>query len=511
MSFGFGLGFTRNEPVSGGPSLNLQFAGATALDPRITFARASSATYFDANGVLQSAGNNVPRFDYNPSTLAAQGLLVEESRTNVFPNNTMVGAVTGTPGTMPTSWLAPTTLDGLNRTIVGTGVENGIAYLDIRYAGTSTGAGGIAITPISTTASPGSVGQTWATSFYVKLVGGSTANLSGLQIAVTERNGAGASLGSTASFITATSAALSTQRNALARTMVVSGTVNVTGQVNILYPISVAVDITLRIGLPQLENNNISTGVTSATVAAGGTGYTNGDTLTVVGGTGTAATLTVTGVSSGVITSVSIATAGSYSVFPVSPVSVTGGTGTTATFNLTPVSQTGFATSVIQTSGAAATRALETATVNTLSPWFNATEGTLYADYLSNQAPKGARAAAIDGGSFTNSLTMVASNSGGSGGNFEVLSGGVSQAAVPSTTGYQPNTQYKVAGAYKANDFAGSRNGGAVGTDTSGTVPTVTTLRIAGASGGAVLNGWLRRFTYYPRRLSNAELQSITA
>lgn len=77
-------------------------------------------------------------------------------------------------------------------------------------------------------------------------------------------------------------------------------------------------------------------GIGSASIAGGGTGYTAGDTLTIVGGTFfAAATLTVNTVSSGVITSVSVATGGSsYSVLPTNPVSVTGGTGSGATFNL---------------------------------------------------------------------------------------------------------------------------------------------------------------------------------
>jgi hypothetical protein len=72
------------------------------------------------------------------------------------------------------------------------------------------------------------------------------------------------------------------------------------------------------------------------TVVGGGTGYTLNDVLTIVGGTrpGGAATLTVTGVSAGVITSVSVSAAANYSVAPTNPASVTGGTGTGATFTL---------------------------------------------------------------------------------------------------------------------------------------------------------------------------------
>ena len=73
------------------------------------------------------------------------------------------------------------------------------------------------------------------------------------------------------------------------------------------------------------------------TVQSGGTGYTVGDTLTIVGGTpvSVSATYTVTAVSGGVITSVNPANFAQYTVLPTNPVSVTGGTGSSATLNLT--------------------------------------------------------------------------------------------------------------------------------------------------------------------------------
>lgn len=77
------------------------------------------------------------------------------------------------------------------------------------------------------------------------------------------------------------------------------------------------------------------TKVATAVIAAGGTGYTVGDVLSVAGGTGVAATVTVATESGGVITGVTLTSVGAYSVNPSSPNSVTGGTGASATVTLT--------------------------------------------------------------------------------------------------------------------------------------------------------------------------------
>ncbi len=64
------------------PTLNLDFANSQQVDSRITFARSSTATYFDANGQLQTAAINQPRIDFDPLTGECKGLLIEEQRTN---------------------------------------------------------------------------------------------------------------------------------------------------------------------------------------------------------------------------------------------------------------------------------------------------------------------------------------------------------------------------------------------------------------------------------------------
>ena len=52
------------------------------LDHRITFSRASSATLVGSNGLIQTAGINRPRFDYDPTTVTLNGLLLEQGSTN---------------------------------------------------------------------------------------------------------------------------------------------------------------------------------------------------------------------------------------------------------------------------------------------------------------------------------------------------------------------------------------------------------------------------------------------
>jgi hypothetical protein len=69
------------------PTLNLDFAGSRAVDSRITFNRASAATYTNAQGFVQTVRDNKPRIDFDPTTGECRGLLIEESRTNLLSNS----------------------------------------------------------------------------------------------------------------------------------------------------------------------------------------------------------------------------------------------------------------------------------------------------------------------------------------------------------------------------------------------------------------------------------------
>jgi len=66
------------------PRMALDFTTGV-LDPRVTVTRAlNTATRVNASGLIETVNANLPRFDYNPSTLAARGLLIEELRANLL-------------------------------------------------------------------------------------------------------------------------------------------------------------------------------------------------------------------------------------------------------------------------------------------------------------------------------------------------------------------------------------------------------------------------------------------
>ena len=73
------------------PSMALDFTTGV-LDPRVTFTRSTTATFVGSNGLIQTAAINAPRFDYDPATLAPNGLLIEEQRTNITPYSAATSA-----------------------------------------------------------------------------------------------------------------------------------------------------------------------------------------------------------------------------------------------------------------------------------------------------------------------------------------------------------------------------------------------------------------------------------
>jgi hypothetical protein len=171
-----------------------------------------------------------------------------------------------------------------------------------------------------------------------------------------------------------------------------------------------------------------------------------------------------------------------------------------------------FATSYIPTTTAAVTRAADTPSIPTLAGWYNATEGTLFAEvetpsqaaYVTTGVSFG-----LSSGAFGDSVYLSHTNNGD-------YMGVTSSGTTVATAGYgtiQGGVR-RVAGAYKLNDFALSRAGAAPATDTSGTVSATATAASVGKApwaAGNYLNGYIRRVRYWPTRRPNAELQTLTS
>jgi hypothetical protein len=379
----------------------------------ITFTRASTATYFDSTGTLTSAAVDAPRLDYNPSTLAAQGFLVEEARTNLCLQSEDWGSAT---------W----SKSGSTITANATTAPTGTTVADKLVEDTSTG------THITT------------------------------------------------------------------QSISLGGSVD-----NSAYVISVFAKASERTRFQLFDNAQASSGITSFDLSNG----------TVVSGTGT-----ITAVGNGWYR---------CSVFPLKSTSITStltirlistgsttnytGDGTSGIFVFGAQLEVGaFPTSYIPTTTTALTRAADVASVNTLSPWYNASAGTVYAEATGPIAniyrilAEGASAAdfrdfslSFDGlrGNFTSRFVT---------GNFDVLGPANSLTA---------GATVKLAGSYSSTS-ADLAYGGTLAVTKNAVTQRIPADRIfLGSRLGTSLqlNGHLRRLTYYPRTLSTAELQAITA
>jgi hypothetical protein len=397
------------------PTLSFDFVNAGVLDPSVTFTRPTSATYFDETGILRVANPNTPRFDFSPSTLAAQGLLIEESRTNLTLQSE----------DFATTW----TVTGATVSTNATTAPSGTTTADKLQEDTSTGS---------------------------HLV---TQNIT-----------------FTAASHTASIFAKKAERDWI-RVLFFDGA------------------------------NTFSA-------------FFNLNTGTVGTITGAGATASIQNVGNGwyrcAVTATASAGSGSFAprvALADNNSSYAGSTGSGIFIWGAQIEAGAFPTSYIPTTTTALTRSADVASVNTLSPWYNASAGTLFAEsqQLAVQtASVFPRTAQIDDGSNNNLITTIwrtdTNRFYGT-----VTTGGVTQADI-GTNGVTQTNVNKIALAYATNDFAASTNGGTPSTDNTGTVPTgLTTLRLGSAFTASILNGYLRRITYYPVRLTNAQLQNLTA
>jgi hypothetical protein len=528
---GLGLGLLASTTLAtrnafGGPTLNLNFTTMTALPSTITFSRPSNATYYDSTGKLTYAPNNLllnsatlstqnvttapinyilsfqgtgsvvlsgtfigtltgtgvsnrvsvaftptagtltltvvgsvtsaqleavtyqttpstynattsaayygPRLDYNPATLAARGLLIEEARTNLLPQtNNFSGA----------SW----DLIRLTRTTDTTLASDG-ATAAAKYTATAGAAttGAKWFTAISYTIVAGS---TYATSMEVD---GSSGGYPYISLTTNPANWA------TAIFDTTTSGdGVATQTSTTGGTIVsTSQTYLGNGRYRLTLVASVAAGTTAfgQAGIAKLSTGNTFAAFGGAIGTFLGTEYVYASFIQLELGA--------------------------------------------------------FATSYIPSATPPTARSADTASMTgtNFSSWYSATAGAFLVQF--DTPASGTRIiSAADDNTANNNIQMLTS---GTDPTFLVTTSGAVQASIDAGT-VAANTVYKFAGTYSANDFAACISGGTVGTDTSGTIPTVDRLRIGAGQAGNTLCGHLAYLVYYPQRLPNATLQSLTS
>lgn len=233
-----------------------------------SFSRPSAATYFDATGTMQTAASGVSRFDHDPATLAAKGLLIEESRSNQIRNSQAAGAVVGLPGTFPTNWQNGVLAgNGINYQVVAIGTTNGLSTMDVRFYGTPTNTtpaiyfDGIVI--------PALIGQTWTISAFIQQIAGSTSGLNSINLRMVERNSGGAIVltRDTPVVVPATGPV---SHNRLSATATLTGATTAYLHPGLLFSVNVGIpiDITLRIACPQLEQGYFASSYIPTTTGA---------------------------------------------------------------------------------------------------------------------------------------------------------------------------------------------------------------------------------------------------
>ena len=237
---------------------------------------------------------------------------------------------------------------------------------------------------------------------------------------------------------------------------------------------------------------NVSTTATANTLSFYGTG-----------------TITLSGTATGLLVGTGVANRVSLTFTP------TAGTLTlTVTGNCTSgqLEEGAFPTSYIPTEANQVTRAADIASVNTLSPWYNASEGTLYFEgSVPVILPTGRPGVTLGNAAADNRFTLR-----------QTLVNGISAvAALPIVTVFTPPAVNPIAGvpwrqalSFNASNIYHSVNGGPVAAAAhSVNLANISTLYIGSTNNlvGQQHSGHIRSLRYWPRLLSNAELQQVTA
>ena len=166
-----------------------------------------------------------------------------------------------------------------------------------------------------------------------------------------------------------------------------------------------------------------------------------------------------------------------------------------------------YSTSLIPTYGSSVTRSADSCSKTGISSLIGQTEGVVFWDIQVDilSATGHEDILNIDDGSFGNTLYFIKGSTGIL--TAEIYASSTSQCTFShslSSVG-----RYKMALAYANNDFVFYVNGVQIGTDTSGSVPTMSRFQIGNGVFGAS-TGKTNQTILFPTRLTNDELASLT-
>jgi hypothetical protein len=173
-----------------------------------------------------------------------------------------------------------------------------------------------------------------------------------------------------------------------------------------------------------------------------------------------------------------------------------------------------FPTSYIPTVASQVTRSADAASMTgaNFSSWYRADEGTLYGEYRVSNATTTVYGAAINDGTANNiiGIGQVFTNRRPLG---YIKTNGSDQAILSVDNPLSAGVYLKNTLSYKFNDSASSANATSVQTDTSVIVPVVSQMNIGNwpSAAGTNINGTIKKLSYYQIRLTNAQLQALTA
>lgn len=167
-----------------------------------------------------------------------------------------------------------------------------------------------------------------------------------------------------------------------------------------------------------------------------------------------------------------------------------------------------FATSYIPTVASQVTRTADTAAINApnFASWYNQSAGSFVVEFQTVPISITLSRGMLDFDTNLNKRIVYIASGGTQAGTFD-------GSGVITASGSVISGTAKVAMAYSASDRAVTTNGGTVAT---GAAPAAgftasTSLNIGGTSGSGSVNGYIRSVRYYPTRLTNAQLQALTA